>query len=184
MRVYEPLSASERVHKPAFETEADLQCDLAAKLRGDGFNISVGLNYRALARDGRGLVFDIVVFRSKAAIAIIEIKRTSDGHRVALDQTIQGFKYRHFGVPVVLFWDLNEYDQLKNFLQGAEQNGSESGEGLRIENTSKKNRLIALWNLRRRLDTASMAAFDAKMPDMEKQLETWRDEVDAMHKNL
>lgn len=84
MRVYEPLSASERVHKPAFETEADLQCDLAAKLRGDGFNISVGLNYRALARDGRGLVFDIVVFRSKAAIAIIEIKRTSDGHRVAL----------------------------------------------------------------------------------------------------
>lgn len=184
MRVYEPISSTHKLNKGETRTELDLHCDLYSKLKSDGFSVLSGRTYL------KKYVFDIVVFDKKGkAKTIIEVKREDNGHRVALDQTEQGFKYRHFGVPLVLFWDMKFYEDLKKFLETGDADLSLSGEDLRIETSKKEFPLRRLQDLRRRLDTAAMAAFDAgvyfpEVKNMETELEKFRDQVDEKYRSL
>lgn len=190
MRVYEPLSNSKNVHKPNSKSEFELQAGLYNRLKKDGFSVSGNID---IFKGDHGVVFDLVVFKKdRQAIAIIEMKKEDIGFRVALDQTLQGVKYRHFGIPVVLFWDMIHYDELKKFLQEGEKQIESSGDDLRISESKKILRLTRLRDLRRRLDVAAMAAFDAKsvfpefgkFKDIEAELERLRDYIDEVYRSL
>lgn len=187
MRVYPPLSSTNELNVHDTKSELDVQIPLCAQLTADGFTVMAGLT-----RASKGLKrvsFDVVVFKDKKAIAIIEVKREDEGHRIALDQTEQGFKYRHFGVPVILFWDLTQYDKLREFLNGSIKVRTQAGDDLRVDTSKKLAALGHLRALRRRLDVASMVAFDAKgvfpeVAHIEATLEKFRDQIDEAYKTL
>lgn len=187
MKIYSPLSNSIVIHKPSIESEINTQsatCErLKADLKADGFEVVLGVGVMTKSR-ALGMVNDAVVFYRKIAVAIIEFKR----HSIALDQTMQGFKYRHCGVPVILFWDMNEYEDLKNTLmsmisskntqpisQAAPANFSERLAATIPTPLVSRN----LDRLCRRLEVAAYAAFDAKQFEIERQLETLKNEVKA-----
>ena len=186
MKIYQPLTATYKLDFWKTKSELDLHCPLYARLQNDGFTVLSGRTYK-----GR-VAFDIVVFKGRKAIAIIEVKREDLGHRVALDQTEQGFIYRQFGVPVILFWDMKKYDDLAEFLKSNRISKSEIGDDLRIQISKKEIMLTRLRDLRRRLDVASMAAFDAKsalpshkeLEQMEIVLEDFRDKVEELYKTI
>ena len=188
MKIYQPLTASYQLNELSVKSESDIHCVLYARLKQDGFRVSSGRSYKDW------VAFDIVLFSEEGnheALAIIEVKRENEGHRIALDQTEQGFKYRQFGVPVILFWDLSKYDELVKFLKSEMTEDSNSGDDLRIETNSKSDLLRRLRDLHRRLDTAQMAAFDAKsvlnnpeLLQMEITLEKFRDKIQGLYETI
>jgi hypothetical protein len=167
MRIYTPLS-SERTIKPRPDviTEFDIQAELFVKLKNDGFYVEGDRRYHS----GNQRVFpkmynlicrfDIVVYRHNKAIAIIETKRPDIAKTQTLD-TYQGVKYRQFGVPVVQFYDIADYQKLIEFL-----NGSIKVENIKndevLEEKKPTQRWLRFQTLFGRLRHARSAAFDAR----------------------
>jgi hypothetical protein len=189
MRVYSPLTYLRRLNKRSDRTELDLQCDLYARLKSDKFDIRVAVPYAGEH------CFDLVVFECDGtAKAIIEVKRECDGFRVALDQTEQGFNYRQFGVPVILFWDMVDYEELKTTLLSPHKKlkYAEDGTDLRIEQDKKRLVVNRLRSLAKSLDISLTTTFDAQfsLPDviefreLYQVLEKYKAFVDKMHRDV
>lgn len=169
MKVYESLNSLDKIDYPGWDTEADLQASLYAKLLSDGFLVKAGLPYRS-SMEGAGCTLDLVIFKGREAAAILELKNTLVGPATDLNSSHQGLKYRQFGVPVVLFWDMTNYPELKKFLQGKTFQQQES----RFKNPKDS---LVLKRLHRSLDIASMAAYDLEMLELEAELEKQRDKI-------
>jgi hypothetical protein len=187
MRVYKPLNSSAIIHKQSTRAEFNLQADLYALLKRDGFDVVGNVT---LCKNS----FDLVVYDSKGkATAIIETKQEDEGARVHLDQTIQGVKYMQFGVPVILFWDLSKYDELKTELlkdRKAFVNVKSSAESA-FQEASKAAVVRSLELLRNKLDVASFAAYDVAstlsktdLANLEQTLETARDKVQRLYERF
>ena len=188
MKIFDPISNSNTLHLPDAQSEADLQAELYARLTHDGFRVRSEVTYKKFAHAWFNSTFDLCVFKGKDCIAVLETKRFDLGGKADLKQVEQLTRYRHFGVPVILFWDLEKYDELVCFLRTGE---SERTEDFQVE--SEKDKLIRrrVKSLNRRLDVASMAAYDVNvvLPNsplafMEKTLEEMRDKVAEQQKEL
>lgn len=112
MKIFQPLNANYRIEKPSKMSEFEIHAALYIRLRQAGYKV----RGHATAKYENGMcTFDLVVFdgdyRPKV---IIEVKNSAN---TSLPNTRQGMRYRHFGLPVVLFWNLDEYGELLNFLR-------------------------------------------------------------------
>jgi hypothetical protein len=155
MRVFLQLSNDfiiKNVNYPANETE--IHSELYCRLKKDGFLVRAEYPYGNCR-------FDLVVFNKKQAIAIIEVKSEKKGKSKSLENTGQGYKYRQYGIPLIQFYNLLEYDKLVEYLKNQDalaeatlNNPSETTTPLRYR------RLRTLYG---RLRSAVSAAFDAKM---------------------
>ena len=176
MRVYDSLNDSQKVHFSDRITESDTQAELYARLKKDGFTVKSAVGV-AQKRSLGGVSFDLVVFKDKTAVAIIEVKSTTKGPEEDLDATMQGLKYRSFGIPVVLFWDMSFYDDLKTFLSSKKTKNVDL-----VKNTFNSG---ALKDLYKSLDITSMRAFDLRhhsqeFQELERLLEEKRDRVKSI----
>jgi hypothetical protein len=169
MKVYEPLNSLDKIDYPGWDTEADLQANLYAKLLADGFVVKAGLPYRANLGTG-GCTLDLVIFKGRKAVAVLELKNIIIGPTTDLASSHQGLKYRQFGIPVVLFWDMDNYPELKKFLADEKFQQQEN----RFKNPKDP---FVLKRLHRSLDIASMAAYDLGMHELEAELEKQRDRI-------
>lgn len=179
MRVYQPLSADYHVASPSRQSEFETQAELYIRLKKDGFKVRGEITF------GR-CRFDLVIFKKRKAIAIIETKSHTVGKRNSLD-TIQGVKYRQFGVPVIQFYDIDKYDELVIFLNNIDSEFV-SEEVLELQQPLRFQRLQTLFG---RLKMAAFAAFDANNevtdPDekeltsrIEKTLEGFASQIDQI----
>ena len=169
MRIYPALNDVQgTIHFPNYTTEGDVQSDVVSALKKDGFLVKTMLPFKQ-GQAGAGCSFDVVVFRDKhIALAIIENKSPLEGPKTNLDETHQGLKYRGFGIPVVLFWDMKDYPKLKEFLGNISSS---------VANTPVKTSPESLKRLQKSLDIAAMAAWDLGMYDLVRELETRRDQI-------
>lgn len=171
MKIYPALNSIEKVHFHDTVTEADIQAQLFGELKKDGFSVKAGVNYLR-AKKVAGCQFDLVIHKGKTAVAIIEVKSPFEGPRTDLNSTHQGLKYRSFGIPVILFWDMDNYPELKNFLKNAvEKELMVTSSTVFLRNPEGYRRL------HKALDIASMNAFDLGMHDLESYLEKERDSI-------
>jgi hypothetical protein len=122
LRVYDPTSSSGRIDPRQPRTEFELQAWLYNRLNLDGFDVRGEIRGRTDA--GRNARFDLIVSVGDRVIAIIEVKDTP-GSR--LEKTGQGRRYRTFGVPVFLFFNENQYSQLRARLAALMQNIAQPG---------------------------------------------------------
>ena len=175
MQIYEALNSTQKLHLPDRDTEADIQAQLFAKLRKDGFNVKVGVTW-AISRKNSGCQFDLVIFKDKMASVIIEVKSPFEGPQTNLDESHQGLKYRSFGLPVVLFWDMKDYSALKEFLNNSET--KEISEPKHGEEAVKNPEYLK--RLHRALDIASMSAYDLGLAELEHDLEQKRDFIKGL----
>lgn len=166
MKVYPALTSDTPIWFREEKSEAQLQVDLYSSLIKDGFSVRAGV--RVL-----NSTFDLVVFKKTKAIAIIELKtelslktRHSKTNLLATDYQI--LKYQGFGVPVILFWSMEKYSELKVFLN-TQKTPEENKSAPAVSHNFKR-----LYSL---LDKASMCAFDCGLSEIEKDLEQKRDEV-------
>ena len=84
---------------PSKPSEVDIACDLVFGIRQLSSNVRCYCELKArLASQRRGSRFDLVVFEDDKPLVIIEIKKTRRANR----NTKQLFKYRMFGLPVIL----------------------------------------------------------------------------------
>jgi len=171
VRIYPPLNQVSTIGRTTqLKTkEPQVQAELFRLLVNDGFDVLAGVPIRQIAR-GLGVQFDLTVFKNRAAQAIIEIKSEVRGPTEDLDATMQGLKYRSFGIPVILFWDIKEYSELKKFLISQ----------VIPEQQSPKMQTVnrdCLQRLYKSLDIASMSAYDVGMHELEAELERHRDFV-------
>lgn len=158
LRIYS--STPEFVLRDTYEkehvSEFDLQAELYRKLKRSGFHVRGEVRFASCR-------LDLVVFKRKKgeALAIIEVKRERDGEGKSLDNE-QGFKYRRFGVPVIQFYALSEYDGLVAFLKKEKESpmAGHAEEPLQTD-VPKSFRALRLQTLFGRLKVASSAAFDA-----------------------
>jgi hypothetical protein len=166
MRIYDALNDIQgKIHFPNYVTEGDVQSDVVSALKKDGFLVKTMLGFKRSLKNA-GCEFDIVVFADKhTAVAIIENKSPLEGPATDLDATHQGLKYRGFGIPVILFWDMKYYNELREFLKK---------EKLPTVKPVKIN-TESLKRLHKSLDIASMAAYDLGMTDLVEELERKRD---------
>jgi len=111
VRVYDPTSSSGRIDALQPRTEFELQAWLYNRLKLDGFDVRGEV--RGRTDGGKTAWFDLIVSAGNRVIAIIEVK-DSPGSR--LEKTKQGSKYRTFGVPVFVFFNENQYSQLRTQL--------------------------------------------------------------------
>lgn len=111
VRVYDPTSSSGRIDATQPRTEFELQAWLYNRLNLDGFDVRGEIKGRTSA--GRNARFDLIVSVGNRVIAIIEVKDTPGSK---LEKTRQGSRYRTFGVPVFLFFNENQYPQLRTRL--------------------------------------------------------------------
>jgi hypothetical protein len=126
LRVFDPTSSCGRIDATQPRTEFELQAWLYNRLQLDGFDVRGEIKGRTNA--GEHARFDLIVFAGNRIIAIIEAKDTPGSN---LEKTRQGSRYRTFGVPVFLFFDENQYPQLRARLtplvQEKEVQSEESG---------------------------------------------------------
>lgn len=118
MNVYKPIYSLEPIIPyPKKWNEFELQAGLYSKLRLDGFTVrgevqsyKVPNRSKTAKRRWKKPRFDLVVYSGpqKKAVAIIETK-TSKGSG---SETIQVTNYRLFNVPVIVFHDPTDYDEL------------------------------------------------------------------------
>lgn len=188
MKVFDSLSDANRLNVPDEQSEHHLQAEIYSRLKRDGFTISCGQTYKRARGSEWSSEFDLCVFRGKRCIAIIEMKRCDVADKIPLRDIESITKYRHFGVPVILFWDLEKYDELVSFLNDGQH---EIAEDFQLESAKEQTARFRLRALHRRLDVASMAAYDVNvaLPNsplafMEKDLEQMRDKVAAHQKDL
>ena len=176
MRVYPALNDVQgKIHFPDYMTEGDVQSDVVAALKKDGFLVKTMLSFKA-NQPTAGCSFDIVVFKNnREPLAIIENKSPQEGPITDLDKTHQGLKYRGFGIPVILFWDMKEYAKLKDFLK-------EGKPPLEKAPTKVSFSLVALRRLHKSLDIAAMSAWDLGMNEFVAELENHRDRISLLTK--
>ena len=117
LRVFDPISSSGRIDTMQPRTEFELQAWLFNRLQPDGFDARGEI--RGKTNAGENARFDLIVSVSNRIIAIIEVKDTPGSK---LEKTRQGYRYRSFGVPVLLFFDENQYLQLRARLTALTQN--------------------------------------------------------------
>lgn len=158
MRVYEALTTLQQIQNPVRKSEFEIQASLYSKLKEDGFKVRGCVSLKRHKAQ-----FDLVVFKGRKASAIIEVKAPDEGPTEDLDKTQQGMKYRVYGVPVVLFWSMEYYSDLKKFLQ----DNTVTQQPL-IKETEKQEHLK---RLRTSLSIASMSAYDLQMGELEEYLE-------------
>jgi hypothetical protein len=111
VRVDDPISNSGRIDTMQRRTEFELQAWLYNRLKLDGFDVRGEIRGRTDA--GRNARFDLIVSVGDRVIAIIEVK---DNPGSRLEKTRQGRRYRTFGVPLFLFFNENQYPQLRTRL--------------------------------------------------------------------
>lgn len=163
VRVYEPLDKVFKIQKVEFSSEFEIQAELYQRLKADGFDVQGEVNVQSG-------VFDLVVFGERGfATAIIETKRPWTGSSLEFDETEQGWKYRQFGVPVILFWDFGYYDDLLTLLRAKRIMQTKyykdlveiaNAEKLGLTPDTRNLKKTCAFRLVRFLDRASMAAFD------------------------
>jgi hypothetical protein len=171
MRAYTSLNSLQgHIHFPSTTTEGDIQAELSCLLKQDGFSFRSQVPFMK-QQAGAGCIFDIVIFKGRRATAIIEIKSPIEGPQTDLDASHQGLKYRSFGVPVILFWDLEQYHILKEFLKNTNHSFDEQSLPKSIKGAE------SLKRLHKSLDIASMAAYDLGRNELVITLERQRDAV-------
>jgi hypothetical protein len=175
MKVYTALNSTEKLYFHDTETEADVQAQLFAQLRKDRFNVKAGVNY-SKNKPNMGCTFDLVIHKGKEAIVIIEVKSPFEGPRTDLDASHQGLKYRSFGLPVILFWDMSNYAELKEFLKNSVEKVSEPPK----EATAFIKNPDAFRRLHKSLDISSMHAYDLGLSELEHDLEQKRDFIKGL----
>ena len=154
MRIYPPLSADRTLYESARAlTEFEVQAELYNRLKQDGFTV------RGEWTTGN-CRFDIVVFKKRKPLAIIEVKTAKAGSKQTLD-TYQGVKYRCYGVPVVQFYSISEYEKLLTVLGGGLVQDS-TNEYIPEVKRVYSFRCDRLWTLFKRLRSAAYSAFDTK----------------------
>ena len=115
VRVYWPTSSTEKIPKPTKHSEFEIQATVWAHLIQDGHLVRGCVPAFHLEEKAK-CTFDLVVYRQNGTpMAIIEIKN-SKGTR--LEKTRQGRRYRAYGLPVILFWDISKYPILIETLNG------------------------------------------------------------------
>lgn len=188
MKVFDPLSDANRLNVSDEQSEHQLQAEIYSRLKRDGFVVSCGQTYKRARGSEWNSEFDLCVFRGKRCVAIIETKRTDVVDKIPLRDIEAITKYRHFSVPVVLFWDLEKYNELVSFLNDG---AHEAAEDLQLASVKEQTARFRLRALHRRLDVASMAAYDVNvslpnspLASLEKDLEQMRDKVAAQQKEL
>jgi hypothetical protein len=172
VRTYEAISSIHSLNVPWNEkkSEFEIQAEIFIRLKNDGFFV------RGEYVSGPLFRFDLVVFNNRGkAVAIIEVKNTHTGRRRSLD-TLQGAKYRQFGVPVIQFYDLDEYQMLLDFLRGKEK--MIDSPVIEERPSVRAARLSVLLN---RLKSSAYAAFDASQ-EVRKQEE--KNTLDEIEKSL
>jgi hypothetical protein len=175
MIVYTALNSTEKLHSHDSETEADIQAQLYAQLRKDGFNVKAGVTY-IKNKSYMGCTFDLVINKGKEASFIIEVKSPFEGPKTDLDASHQGLKYRSFGIPVILFWDMREYSKLKQFLNSSIEKEISKPKGV----TSFTKNPESFRRLHKSLDISSMHAYDLGLSDLERELEQKRDFIKGL----
>jgi hypothetical protein len=175
MIIYAALNSTEKLHLHDYETEADIQAQLYARLRKDGFDVKAGVTYLR-TKSNIGCAFDLVIHKGREAAVIIEVKSPLEGPQTDLDASHQGLKYRSFGLPVVLFWDMAYYQNLREFVDSSLEKETPKLKGATpfIKNPTTFKRL------HKYLDISSMQAYDLGLSELERDLEQKRDAIKAL----
>ena len=170
MIVYQPASSIAIVHNPDHESEFEIQAELYSRLRIDGFEVrgNVPQTFQLGNKDTIDVIFDLIVTSGKKTLAIIEIKTKDSVPCIKFDETTQGMKYRAFGVPVILFWDMAHYQDLRAFLTGKQ---------FKQVLNFKVVPLGSLKRLHKSLDIASMSAYDLGLKDLEQDLDDKKEQI-------
>jgi hypothetical protein len=124
VRVFDPISSSGSIDALQPRTEFELQAWLFNRLKLDGFDVRGEI--RGKTNAGENARFDLTVSAGNTVIAIIEVKDTPGSK---LEKTRQGNRYRTFGVPVFLFFDENQYSQLRTRLTALMQDIAQPDHG-------------------------------------------------------
>lgn len=116
MRIYQPTDSLYEIPlNPARRTEFETHSDLFQRLKEDDFDVRACFSVSVGApKKRRGVIFDIGVFKEDKAICVIEVK--SDLTPL-FKVSSQAKRYRQFGIPLVLFWNMAKYSILKSFLE-------------------------------------------------------------------
>ena len=86
------------IRKPNKFSETDVLCELASEIKALPFDIQLFCEIKVERHQKRGCRFDMVIFKHKNPIIIIEVKRS----RTANISSNQIKRYSSFGIPVIL----------------------------------------------------------------------------------
>lgn len=104
LKTVQAISGSLEIPYPAVESEFEVQAWLWAELRKAGFDAKGEvqiLGKFGLRKTKASCRFDVVVFDvTKKAICVFEVKARVVRHKTVVEDTRQGRRYPHFGVPV------------------------------------------------------------------------------------
>jgi len=102
------------IQYPEKQSEFEIQATLFNKLVSLGYDVRGEVTYRDLsAKKGfKQSRFDVVLFKDKKAILIIEVKN----YKKENFETRQDIKYRGFGIDVVYLSSLEGIDDLVSYI--------------------------------------------------------------------
>jgi len=96
---------------PLKPTEFEIQAELYLKMRGLGIDVKGELKISKKQTGTRGSIFDLVIFKERKAVAIVEVKKRYRG--LGAGGTIQEAKYKEFGIPLIYCFRDNIEDTVK-----------------------------------------------------------------------
>lgn len=89
------------------ETEFEVQAALFSSLRNNGFDVRGEVKWCGPAQKNarrETCRFDLVIYKDAKPVHIVEVKAAPMTHKVGVEATRQGNRYRHFGVPVTFVY--------------------------------------------------------------------------------
>lgn len=118
MVILEPTNNKYKIAKPDedYLSEFEVQAFLYSELKRLGIDVRGEVNFKGekkyyeqnkKSRQTR-CRFDLVIFHNCEAIKIIEVKNAPIKHKTSLENTRQGIRYRHFGIPVIFIYGMND----------------------------------------------------------------------------
>jgi type I site-specific restriction endonuclease len=102
--------------KNNYKSEFEIQSDIYQKLKSLGFDVRGEVRWRdkSYSSGFKQCSFDLVIFKDKKAIAIIEVKNNKK--KIINKKSRQFIKYSQFNIPLFYSFSLNDVDDIINKL--------------------------------------------------------------------
>lgn len=103
-------------HVSEFEVHAELYFELK-KINGIEVRGEVrSRGSHGLRKSKTACRFDLVVYKNKKAICIIEVKGGIVNHMTTIEETRQGIKYPTYGVPVLVCYGIEDIAEVRSYV--------------------------------------------------------------------
>jgi hypothetical protein len=107
----EPVTNRYKISYPEKESEFEVQAFLFSSLKALGLDVRGEVQCHGafgMRSKKASCRFDLVLFEDKEAVLVLEVKARPVKHKTSVEDTRQGRRYPHFGVPVRFIYGMED----------------------------------------------------------------------------